>query len=719
MKNKVILSCSILSSFLLITLLAVVMLLPTRAAGTIFVDVDSTCVSACGGSWATAHPHLQDALAVAQAGDAIWVAEGVYYPDVGSGQVANARTSTFALQSGVAIYGGFTGSEESLDARANPLPPTVFSGDIDENDATDASGVVTDTAVIAGDNVYHVVTGSGVDETAVLDGVIVTAGQADGTVPNHQGGGMVNDNASPTLNQISFVGNLANGNGAGMSNNNGSSPLLTDVVFANNRSLNGNGGGMYNAESSHPTLTAVRFERNQTSGFAGGMGNSSSHPTLTDVIFRENSANGSGGAMNNAASSPTLTAVTFISNTANINGGGMNNSSDSNPTLNDVTFAGNEGNYGGGMANGSSDPVLTAVTFISNTATTYGSGMYNNYSDPQLLDVTFTHNHSTTQGGGMYNNQSSPTLTNVTFAQNSASSYGGGVRNYGNSHPTLTNVTFSENYADEHGGGMLNANSNPTLINVTFSGNGAKYEGGALSNFGSEPLLINVIIANSTDDKDCKNDSGSSFAAGSRHILIESGTYACGLTNGVDGNIVGQDPNLGILQDNGGATLTHALLSNSPAIDAGDDANCPAEDQRGMARPQPTGGQCDMGAYERDTMPPTVIVISHLDPNPTDESSVQFLVTFSEEVKDVDTADFALTTTGLLTGTAVTGLTGFGTTYTVTVSTGESGGTLQLDVPISATINDLSDNAMVSLPYTSGEVYTVLGIKIYLPMVIR
>lgn len=50
------------------------------------------------------------------------------------------------------------------------------------------------------------------------------------------------------------------------------------------------------------------------------------------------------------------------------------------------------------------------------------------------------------------------------------------------------------------------------------------------------------------------------------------------------------------LADNGGPTLTHALLANSPAIDAGDNAACPASDQRGLARPQ--GAACDIGAYE-------------------------------------------------------------------------------------------------------------------------
>ncbi len=53
---------------------------------------------------------------------------------------------------------------------------------------------------------------------------------------------------------------------------------------------------------------------------------------------------------------------------------------------------------------------------------------------------------------------------------------------------------------------------------------------------------------------------------------------------------------LGALADNGGPTLTHALLPGSPALDAGNDAACSATDQRGVSRPQ--GAHCDIGAYE-------------------------------------------------------------------------------------------------------------------------
>ena len=58
----------------------------------------------------------------------------------------------------------------------------------------------------------------------------------------------------------------------------------------------------------------------------------------------------------------------------------------------------------------------------------------------------------------------------------------------------------------------------------------------------------------------------------------------CNVTNTL-GNITGQDPLLGPLQNNGGLTLTQELLAGSPAIDAGNNAVCPATDQRGVGRP--------------------------------------------------------------------------------------------------------------------------------------
>ena len=152
-----------------------------------------------GVSWTEAFTNVQDALGAALAGDEIWVAEGVYYPDVGSGQINNAVTSTFMMADGVALYGGFDTSDAVLTDRDWENNVTVLSGDIDGDDDTDDNDVVTSTAGIKNDNAYHVVTGSGVTITAVLDGFTITAGDAHGSTPHNGGGGMYNEDSSPDV----------------------------------------------------------------------------------------------------------------------------------------------------------------------------------------------------------------------------------------------------------------------------------------------------------------------------------------------------------------------------------------------------------------------------------------------------------------------------------------------------------------------------------------
>ena len=355
----------------------------------------------------------------------------------------------------------------------------------------------------------------------------------------------------------------------------------------------GQGGGMFNDHSS-PQLANLTFSGNSATD-GGGMLNIESHPTLTNVTFRNNSASadGVGGGMANDNSNPTLTNVTFSGNSAAW-GGGMYDSN-STSTLTNVTFSGNSATEGGGgMANDNSTSTLTDVTFSGNRATE-GGGMFNDSSTPTLTDVTFSGNRAT-EGGGMFNDNSTPTLTNVTFSGNSATE-GGGMFN-SHSNLILSNVTISGNSATEGGGGMFNYKSNPTLTNVTFSGNRAAEGGGMFSEASSSLSLINVLIANSVSGGDCRNVSGAVIASGSSHNLIEgTGANACELVHNVNGNIIGRDPKLGPLQNNGGHTLTHALLSGSPAINAGTNSGCPATDQRGIRRPQ--GGVCDIGAYER------------------------------------------------------------------------------------------------------------------------
>jgi parallel beta-helix repeat protein len=159
----------------------------------------------------------------------------------------------------------------------------------------------------------------------------------------------------------------------------------------------------------------------------------------------------------------------------------------------------------------------------------------------------------------------------------------------------ITNCTISGNTATASGGGIFNDDVGTiTLANSTISSNTATTSGGGIFNNGGTATLKNTIVANSTTGGDC---AGTALASNGNN-LDSDGT--CGLA--AAGDLPNTDPQLGPLADNGGPTQTHALLTGSPAIDAGNDAACPVTDRRGVARPidgdEDGTATCDMGAYE-------------------------------------------------------------------------------------------------------------------------
>jgi hypothetical protein len=185
----------------------------------------------------------------------------------------------------------------------------------------------------------------------------------------------------------------------------------------------------------------------------------------------------------------------------------------------------------------------------------------------------------------------------VTPSGNSNSASGGGLFNKG--MLTLINSIVSGNSA-YYGGGLLNGHT-LTLTSSTVSGNATTYYGGGLSNsFGTLLTLTNSIIASHSDGGDCRNVNGGSIRSDGYNLDSDG---SCPLTAPTDRS--GQDPLLGPLQDNGGPTLTQALLPGSPALDAipWGTNGCGTTligDQRWQARPQAIGGNCDIAAYEME-----------------------------------------------------------------------------------------------------------------------
>lgn len=269
-------------------------------------------------SWNTAAVDLQDALAIARPGDEIWIAQGTYYPDQGGGQTLNDRAASFTLKDRVAIYGGFLGTETSNDEADPTAYPTILSGDIDQNNGAEEP----DDFANHSNNSYHVVTAENVDETALLDGVTIKYGFADGAAISDQiGAGLYCQNASPVLTQVTFELNAAVGGGAIASN--GASPTIANSTFRKNTAQTG--GAFITLNSSSPSIINSVFYDNTGTSRGGAFFNFGSSPILTNCTLYGNSSEQEGGAIYNAATSlPTLQNCIIWNNQAD----GLTNTAD-------------------------------------------------------------------------------------------------------------------------------------------------------------------------------------------------------------------------------------------------------------------------------------------------------------------------------------------------------------------------------------------------------
>jgi hypothetical protein len=371
--------------------------------------------------------------------------------------------------------------------------------------------------------------------------------------------------------------------------------------------FNAAGGGVW-TDGGTLTISNSTLENDFAFGGAGGAGVNNGNPA---------GAGGAGGAARGGGlyvggGTASILNSTLSSNGAEGGGGGAGGAN--NPATGGAGGAGGTA-QGGAVFVGGGTVQITASTLVHDVADGGGAGAGGNgNNDPGGAGG----NGGNAGGGAVYVNAAAAvlTLSNSTVALDAAGGGPGGTGGTGGSFhggnggnggfavgggirvlsgtATLHNSTIAENFLT---GGKAGGGGSGTPNGL--AGSAGTAQGGGVNNAGTVNAVSTIFVNNSaTTDPDF---SGAFATAGSN--LLEDGTGATGISNGVNGNLVGIDPKLRPLDYYGGPTQTFALYGDSPAIDHGSNPDGLTTDQRGYG-PRDVNGVADIGAFEFGALPP-------------------------------------------------------------------------------------------------------------------
>ncbi|MCH7226723.1 LamG-like jellyroll fold domain-containing protein [Haloferula sp. A504] len=557
-----------------------------------------------GTSWEDAFPDLQAAIAIAQPGEEIWVAAGIYVP-------GTQRSDSFVLNPGVRIYGGFPAGGGRWSSR-NPDPAsngTVLSGEIG--------------AATISDNCHHIIDARSADLDSLLDGFTLTGGNADASGGDSLGAGITVGRRSPSFSNLLIKENRAKYGGAYHSNVNlglamyldfDENPASNGTVVAD-RSGNGrsatlvNNNGTANKSVAGPVGRALNFDGNdRVNGSAFDISNTFTialwvNPTTTSnaqAFIGKHDSNGGNQVLFGFYDSGYHFRIRGDAHTAGTPTTGWQHLAvvgrDLGNGTTDVTVYRNGvviwnhiilatvGNVGGGLgwAIGQEYDTGGPVTSDFLTGQLDEISIWNgNLSAVEVADLyqqTRRADDLSADANG------SVTFTNVSFVDNVsdiAGGSGGAVYLTNGASPAFINCLFAGNSAPQ-GGAVRGFNSDPQFINCTFAANNSPIGSAIYGDASTNPLMRNCIVWGNTGGIVLDTDP---LDAGSLNNLIEGG-YAP-----LPGAVVStEDPQFVAADD-------FRLMPGSPALELGDAASNPSEfDLAGKVRIQ--GTAIDLGAYE-------------------------------------------------------------------------------------------------------------------------
>lgn len=555
----------------------------------------------------------------------------------------NTSDGTISLRSAIQAANA-TADPTNIIVPAGTYPQTIPVSGSDGADSGDLN--ITGKVTLVGEGSDRTIIDAGANDRVltvsggpvVLFGLEITNGFAprlNGVAQN--GGGIKLSSGSLTLTNCLVDGNRAAGDYGGSGGGifvEGGDLTLNSTLVDNNQAFNtgdqgtSRGGGLYSTSEAGITLNdsvlsnniagRAQEEREPDDGEGGGIFNAGGRVSLTRTSVRDNQAIGNGVASRGGGIFQTnlgtldLLDSTLANNRASINfqarvanGGGIFNDGGTVTLMNSTITDSRVGAAFGGIASGSGG------------GERLGGGIYNR-GRVSLTNSTVSNNRAAIdyggyggvdQGGGIYNTGTA-TLTNSTISTNFATNGGGGIASIGGTLVVL-DCTISGNSTTGNGGGILideppvtpkfvdgfedgrapGSITGATIANNTTSDGDGK---GIFFRDNATTTIRNTVLHNpgSSSNYVGISDRLNIFSLG--HNLVSDDASEDIFNKAGDVNDI--DPLLGPLEDNGGPTLTQAPQAGSPLIDAGDSADPPSTDQRGLARIN--GGEIDIGAVE-------------------------------------------------------------------------------------------------------------------------